>query len=106
VIKTGKLAQVARRRLHGNKVYFNKNRHINPTNVCAFHCNFCSFARTSDSEEGAFTYMPEEIPDRVRAAVEAGVREFHIVGGCTLNWASTITWTCCGCSSASSRTST
>ncbi|GIL12674.1 MAG: aminodeoxyfutalosine synthase [Chloroflexota bacterium] len=81
VIQIGKLAQVVRRRLHGNKVYFNKNRHINPTNVCAFHCNFCSFARTSDKEDGAYTYMPEQIPDKVRAAVEAGVREFHIVGG-------------------------
>jgi aminodeoxyfutalosine synthase len=81
VIQIGKLAQVVRRRLHGDKVYFNKNRHINPTNVCAFHCNFCSFARTSDKEDGAYTYMPEQIPDRVRAAVEAGVREFHIVGG-------------------------
>jgi aminodeoxyfutalosine synthase len=81
VIKIGKLAQEVRHRLHGDKVYFNKNRHINPTNVCAFHCNFCSFARTSDKEPGAFTYMPEQIPDKVRAAVEAGVREFHIVGG-------------------------
>jgi aminodeoxyfutalosine synthase len=81
VIKIGKLAQEVRHRLHGDKVYFNKNRHINPTNVCAFHCNFCSFARTSDKEAGAFTYMPEQIPDKVRAAVEAGVREFHIVGG-------------------------
>jgi aminodeoxyfutalosine synthase len=81
VIQIGKLAQVVRRRLHGDKVYFNKNRHINPTNVCAFHCNFCSFARTSDSEEGAYTHMPEQIPDKVRTAVDAGVREFHIVGG-------------------------
>lgn len=81
VVKLGKLAQVARRRLHGDKVYFNKNRHINPTNVCAFHCNFCSFARTSDDEPGAYTHMPVDIPARVRPAVEAGVREFHIVGG-------------------------
>jgi aminodeoxyfutalosine synthase len=81
VIRIGKLAQEVRHRLHGDKVYFNKNRHINPTNVCAFHCNFCSFARTSDKEAGAFTYMPEQIPDKVRTAVNAGVREFHIVGG-------------------------
>jgi len=81
VIKIGKLAQVVRRRLHGDKVYFNKNRHINPTNVCAFHCNFCSFARTSDSEPGAYTWMPDQMVERVRSAVEAGVREFHIVGG-------------------------
>ncbi len=81
VIKLGKLAQIVRRRLHGDKVYFNKNRHINPTNVCAFHCNFCSFARTSDNEAGAYTFMPNQLPDKVRGAVEAGVREFHIVGG-------------------------
>ncbi len=81
VVKLGQLAQVVRRRKHGDKVYFNKNRHINPTNVCAFHCNFCSFARTSDDEAGAYTHMPEQIPPRVRPAVEAGVREFHIVGG-------------------------
>jgi aminodeoxyfutalosine synthase len=81
VVRIGQLAQTVRRRLHGDKVYFNKNRHINPTNVCAFHCNFCSFARTHDGEDGAYTYMPEQIPPRVRPAVEAGVREFHIVGG-------------------------
>lgn len=81
IIKLGKLAQVVRKRLHGDKVYFNKNRHINPTNVCAFHCNFCSFARTSDKEEGAYTFMANQLPDKVRGAVEAGVREFHIVGG-------------------------
>jgi aminodeoxyfutalosine synthase len=81
IIKIGKLAQATRRRLHGDKVYFNKNRHINPTNVCAFHCNFCSFARSRDDEDGAYTYMPEAIPPRVRPAVEAGIREFHIVGG-------------------------
>ncbi|NWF67981.1 MAG: aminofutalosine synthase MqnE [Chloroflexi bacterium] len=81
IIKLGQLAKSARRRLHGSKVYFNKNRHINPTNVCAFHCNFCSFARTSDDEEGAYTFMPEQLPARVRPAVQAGVREFHIVGG-------------------------
>ncbi len=81
IIKLGKLAQVVRKRLHGDKVYFNKNRHINPTNVCAFHCNFCSFARTSDKDEGAYTFMANQLPDKVRGAVEAGVREFHIVGG-------------------------
>ncbi|RMF81523.1 MAG: aminofutalosine synthase MqnE [Chloroflexi bacterium] len=81
VIRIGKLAQTVRRRQHGNKVYFNKNRHINPTNLCAYHCNFCSFARFKPDSPGAYTHMPEEIPDMVRPAVEAGVREFHIVGG-------------------------
>jgi len=81
VIRLGKLAQIVRRRLHGDKVYFNKNRHINPTNLCAFHCNFCSFARFKPDSPGAYTHMPEEIPAMVRPAVEAGVREFHVVGG-------------------------
>ncbi|HET9053351.1 MAG TPA: hypothetical protein VFM90_04215, partial [Cyclobacteriaceae bacterium] len=41
----GTLANHVRERLHGNKVYFNRNFHIEPTNVCIFTCNFCSYSR-------------------------------------------------------------
>src|SRR5512145_1284779 len=81
VIQLGKLAQTVRRRIHGDVVYFNKNRHINPTNVCAFHCNFCSFKRNSDDEEGAYTWMPAQIVEHIRPTVDEGITEFHIVGG-------------------------
>ena len=62
-------------------MFFNQNRHINPTNVCAFHCNFCSFARPQEDSPGAYTWTPAEIVERVRPDVHERVTEFHIVGG-------------------------
>jgi len=81
LITLGRMADSVRRHLHGDVVYFNKNRHINPTNVCAFHCNFCSFARNSEKEPGAYTWMPEQIVEHIRPTVDEGITEFHIVGG-------------------------
>src|ERR1700743_927547 len=41
----GALATHVRERLHGNVTYFNRNFHIEPTNVCVFTCQFCSYSR-------------------------------------------------------------
>ncbi|HRF18453.1 MAG TPA: aminofutalosine synthase MqnE, partial [Chitinophagaceae bacterium] len=41
----GSLANAIKERLHGDKVFFNRNFHIEPTNVCVFSCNFCSYSR-------------------------------------------------------------
>jgi len=81
LITLGRMADSVRRRLHQDVVYFNKNRHINPTNVCAFHCNFCSFARNSEKEPGAYTWTPAQIVEHIRPTVDEGITEFHIVGG-------------------------
>jgi aminodeoxyfutalosine synthase len=81
LVALGEMANLVRQRKHGDFVYFNKNRHINPTNVCAFHCNFCSFARTSDNSHGAYTYTPSQVVERIRPTVDEGITEFHIVGG-------------------------
>jgi len=81
LITLGRMADSVRRRLHDDVVYFNKNRHINPTNVCAFHCNFCSFARNSEKEPGAYTWTPAQIVEHIRSTVDEGITEFHIVGG-------------------------
>ncbi|MBL8963011.1 MAG: aminofutalosine synthase MqnE, partial [Phycisphaerae bacterium] len=35
------LADVVRRRLHGHAAYYNINRHLNYSNVCALSCKFC-----------------------------------------------------------------
>src|SRR5690349_4499298 len=49
----GALANHVRERMHGDKVYFNRNFHIEPTNVCVFSCNFCSYSRLyAHREEG------------------------------------------------------
>jgi aminodeoxyfutalosine synthase len=81
LITLGRMADHVRRIKHADVVYYNKNRHINPTNVCAFHCNFCSFKRNSDDEEGAYTWTPAQIVEHIRPTVDEGITEFHIVGG-------------------------
>ena len=49
----GALANWVREQLHGNKTYFNRNFHIEPTNICVFSCNFCSYSRLyAHREEG------------------------------------------------------
>ena len=39
------LAVEAKRRVSGDKVYYNRNFHLEPTNVCLFECKFCSYRR-------------------------------------------------------------
>jgi aminodeoxyfutalosine synthase len=82
LLTIGQMADLVNRRRNGGRyVYFNQNRHINPTNVCAFHCNFCSFARPREDSPGAYTWTPEAIVERIRPDVHPRVTEFHIVGG-------------------------
>lgn len=76
----GELACVAKRRVSGNKVYYNRNFHIEPTNQCAFSCRFCSYRRSADSPE-MWDHTPEEIEEEVRSRAGSGAGEVHIVGG-------------------------
>ena len=76
----GELAALANERKNGRNVFFNVNRHINPTNVCVNRCAFCAFSRTA-GEEGAYTLALDEICRRAREAADEGATEVHIVGG-------------------------
>ena len=76
----GLLAEHVRQRKHGLNTYFNRNFHIEPTNICVYTCSFCSFARRP-GEEGGWEYRIEEIEDQCRRYVGKGVTEVHIVGG-------------------------
>jgi aminodeoxyfutalosine synthase len=76
----GRLANFVREQLHGNVAYYNRNRHINYTNVCALSCKFCSFYRKR-GEEGAYEMPVEQVVETARAAERAGATEVHIVGG-------------------------
>ena len=74
------LADMVRRRLHGNRTYYNINRHLNYSNVCALSCTFCDFyAKHGDSK--AYTRDLEYILGEARKAVDSGATEMHIVGG-------------------------
>ena len=74
------LAVAAKRRVSGDKVYYNRNFHLEPTNVCQFECKFCSYRR-SEGEQGAWDYTMDEVLDIVRQRKDSGATEIHIVGG-------------------------
>jgi aminodeoxyfutalosine synthase len=76
----GRLANFVREKLHGDKTYYNRNRHINYTNVCALSCKFCSFYRKR-GEEGAYEMPVEQVVATARKAYDGGATEVHVVGG-------------------------
>src|SRR5690606_38348783 len=62
----GALANYVRERLHGDKTYFNRNFHIEPTNVCIYTCDFCSYSRSYKHREDGWELGIEEMMDIVR----------------------------------------
>ncbi|MHA7813345.1 MAG: radical SAM protein [Phycisphaerales bacterium] len=74
------LAKLVRDRMHPGVAYYNINRHLNYSNVCALSCKFCEFYRKK-GEDGEYTRDLEYIREQGRKAVESGATEFHIVGG-------------------------
>ncbi|HLO42493.1 MAG TPA: radical SAM protein [Phycisphaerales bacterium] len=75
-----RLAGKVRTRLHGAAAYYNINRHLNYSNVCALSCKFCEFYR-KQGEDGAYTRDLEYIRAEARKAVDSGATEIHSVGG-------------------------
>lgn len=76
----GELAVARKREISCDKVFYNKNFHLEPTNLCVFNCKFCSFRRTLGSPE-AWDMSMEEVEQMVRRYESSGVTEVHIVGG-------------------------
>jgi aminodeoxyfutalosine synthase len=76
----GALANYVRVQKHGDKTYFNRNFHMEPTNICIYNCKFCSYVRKI-GQEGAWEYSQEQILDIVHSYKDKKVTEVHIVGG-------------------------
>jgi aminodeoxyfutalosine synthase len=74
------LADMVRRRLHGTNAYYNINRHLNYSNVCALSCKFCEFYAKANDDK-AYTRDLAYIRSEARKAVENGATEMHSVGG-------------------------
>ncbi len=74
----GTLADAKRQALHGNKTYFNINRHINPTNICQDICKFCAFS-ANRKNPNPYLMSHDEILKIVEQSAERGVKEVHIV---------------------------
>jgi aminodeoxyfutalosine synthase len=77
----GMLANLIRERKNGSFTYFNRNFHIEPTNVCVFTCKFCSYSRVYKNREEGWELSKNDMLDRVRAYRDIPVTEVHIVGG-------------------------
>ncbi len=77
----GSLANEIKERSLGDKVYFNRNFHIEPTNVCVFSCDFCSYSRRYAHRDEGWELSMEQMLDRVRSYDGKPVTEVHIVGG-------------------------
>ncbi|OUV75973.1 MAG: aminofutalosine synthase MqnE [Flavobacteriales bacterium TMED123] len=76
----GSLANQIRECLHGDKTYFNKNIHIEPTNICVFDCKFCSYSRLLREKEQGWEHSEKEMLDMLNNAPK-DITEVHIVGG-------------------------
>lgn len=77
----GALANWVREQMHGNKTYFNRNFHIEPTNVCVFSCAFCAYSRLYAHREEGWELNTEQMLDMVKKYDGKPVTEVHIVGG-------------------------
>jgi len=77
----GALANFVRERLHGNKTYFNRNFHIEPTNVCVFSCAFCAYSRLYAHREEGWELSAEQMMHIIKSYDGKPVTEVHIVGG-------------------------
>jgi aminodeoxyfutalosine synthase len=81
IAAVGALANLVRERKHGDLTWFNRNLHINATNVCEADCVFCSFARLKTGDANAYTMSIEQAVGRITALHESFVTEVHIVNG-------------------------
>lgn len=76
----GELATNRKRAVSGEVVYYNRNIHIEPSNICIFNCEFCSFRRRLGDAD-AWSLSLDEIEQRARKMAGSGITEVHIVGG-------------------------
>jgi len=79
LLAIGRIADYVAKKKNGSYVYFIKNRHINPTNICVNRCPLCAFSKDK-GEKGSYSMTLDEVIELARAS-EKGTTEFHIVGG-------------------------
>jgi aminodeoxyfutalosine synthase len=77
----GSVANFVRERKHGDITYFNRNFHIEPTNICVFTCKFCSYSRLYAHKEEGWELTVDQMLDIVKRYDGQPVTEVHIVGG-------------------------
>ncbi|HNV80427.1 MAG: aminofutalosine synthase MqnE [Tenuifilaceae bacterium] len=81
----GLLAGHVNQQKNGTNVFFNRNFHIEPTNVCVYSCSFCSFKRIP-KEEGSWVLSLDDIAAIAKSFRDKGVTEVHVTGGAHPRW--------------------
>lgn len=82
----GQLADSVRKKVSGDYVYYNVNRHVNLTNMCVSRCKFCAFGCDADSEK-AYAMDQQRVRELVaNAAKDPDLRNLHIVSGLHPDW--------------------
>lgn len=76
----GMLAFAVKENKTGRKVFFNRNFHIEPTNVCVNNCRFCSYKKPKGDAQ-AWELSLDEILHQVKRYKDSHATECHIVGG-------------------------
>jgi aminodeoxyfutalosine synthase len=76
----GELAVERKRQASGDEVYYNRNIHLEPSNICLFNCEFCSFRRR-EGDPDAWTMSLDDVEARAREMQGSDITEVHIVGG-------------------------
>lgn len=74
------LASFVKEKINGNKVYYNKNIHLEPTNICIYDCKFCSYSR-KPGEAGSWDYSMGELISKAQEFQDKDIAEIHITGG-------------------------
>lgn len=77
----GVLANFIREQKNGNVTFFNRNFHVEPTNVCVYACKFCSYSRLYKHREDGWELSIAEMLALVKKYDGKPVTEVHVVGG-------------------------
>jgi aminodeoxyfutalosine synthase len=77
----GVLANHIREHKNGNHTYFNRNFHVEPTNICVYTCTFCAYSRLIKQREEGWELSIEQILDTIKKYDSKPVTEVHITGG-------------------------
>jgi len=76
----GSIANAIREAKYGDRTFFNKNIHLEPTNICIYNCKFCSYSR-KEGEEGSWEYTVDDMLKKLAEYPKGAITEVHIVGG-------------------------
>jgi aminodeoxyfutalosine synthase len=77
----GTLANFVREKKNKNYVYFNRNFHVEPTNICVYTCSFCAYSRLIKQREEGWELSINQMMDIIKKYDNQDVTEVHMTGG-------------------------